>query len=127
MTYGHSKSVSEAMTMALANKLESEGVMVNVVFPGRASTSMTGSLSLQSLPGLMKLLYPIFWLMFREDGGKSAQKAATSSIWAATTTDLEGVHGKYFDSTTKERRLHESAYDKNVQSTIASLIRGLKK
>ncbi|MBT8213009.1 MAG: SDR family NAD(P)-dependent oxidoreductase [Acidimicrobiia bacterium] len=65
MTYTHSKSVLEAMSMALANLLEPEGVTVNVIFPGRASTSMTGSLSPKSLPGAMKLLYPVFRFLFR--------------------------------------------------------------
>ncbi len=49
-TYTHSKSVLEAMSMMLAEKLESEGVTVNVLFPGRASTAMTGSMSPSALP-----------------------------------------------------------------------------
>ena len=38
MTYAHSKSAVEGMSMALAEQLEPEGVTVNVLFPGRAST-----------------------------------------------------------------------------------------
>jgi NAD(P)-dependent dehydrogenase (short-subunit alcohol dehydrogenase family) len=64
MMYGHSKSVAKAMSMALAEKLHPNDILVNIVFPERASTTMMESLSLQSLPGPMKLLYPIFWLMF---------------------------------------------------------------
>ena len=124
MTYGHSKSIAEGMSMALADQLQKENISVHVVFPGRASTSMTGSLSLASLPGWMKVFYPIFWLMFRDDGGKSAEKAATSSIWAATSADLKGVSGKYYDSTTQERPLDPTAYDPEVQSKIISLIEG---
>ena len=124
MTYGHSQSVSKGMSMALSEKLKTDGVTVNVVFPGRASTSMTKSLSLKSLPGVMKMFYPIFWLMFRDDGGKSAEKAAVSSIWAATTTDLDGVTGKYYDSQTKERKLHPTAYDKDVQAKIVATVEG---
>ncbi|KAL3922994.1 MAG: hypothetical protein SGILL_001907 [Bacillariaceae sp.] len=47
VTYGHSKSIAESMAMALADKLKPEGVLVNVIFPGRASTAMTGSLPLK--------------------------------------------------------------------------------
>lgn len=76
MTYTHSKSAMEAMSMALSEELEREGVTVNVLFPGRASTVMTRSLSLSALPGLMKLMYPLFRLLFAKDEGKSAAKAA---------------------------------------------------
>ena len=76
MTYTHSKSILEAMSVMLAEELKPTGVTVNVVFPGRASTAMTQSLSLKSLPGPMKIMYPFFRLFFRDDDGKSAAAAA---------------------------------------------------
>lgn len=123
MTYGHSKSVLESMSMALAEALQPEGVLVNVVFPGRASTAMTGSLSLGSLPGFMKLMYPFFKLFFADDGGKSAAKAARSTIWGATTPELDGVSGRYFDTNMNEQKLHPTAYDPATQSAILDRIR----
>ncbi|MGR3713749.1 MAG: hypothetical protein ACU0A6_11590 [Shimia sp.] len=99
---------------------------VNTLFPGRASTSMTGSLSLSSLPGALKLMYPIFRLMFAEDGGKSAKKAARSTIWGATTPDLEGVTGHYFDTNAKEQQLHPTAFDPQTQQKILAIIEGVK-
>ena len=125
MTYTHSKSVLEAMSMALARELEREGVTVNVIFPGRASTAMTGSLSLKSLPGAMKLMFPLFRLLFKEDGGKSAAKAAVSTIWGATSPELDGVTGAYFDTDMKERKLHPTAYDSQVQDRILAVIEGI--
>jgi len=122
MTYTHSKSAMEAMSMALAEKLEHEGVTVNVLFPGRASTAMTGSLSLSGLPGLMKLMYPLLRLLFAEDGGKSAKKAARSTIWGATSAELEGVTGRYFDTNVEEQKLHPTAYDSRVQDSILAVI-----
>ena len=122
MTYQHSKSAMEAMSMALAEKLEHEGVTVNVLFPGRASTAMTGSLSLSALPGLMKLMYPLFRLMFAEDGGKSAKKAARSTIWGATSPELDGMTGRYFDTNSKEQKLHPTANDSRVQNSILAVI-----
>mgnify|MGYP002036602929 CR=1 FL=1 len=102
MTMAHSKSVMEAMSMAMARELEPEGVRVNVVFPGRASTAMTRSVAMQGLPGPMKLFYPCLKLLFMDDGGKGAAKAARSTIWAATSAELDGVTGRYFGSDTKE-------------------------
>ena len=122
MTYAHSKSTVEGMSMALAEQLEPEGVTVNVLFPGRASTSMSRSLSTSSLPGVMKLLYPFLRFTFRDDGGKSAEKAARSTIWAATSPDLDGVTGRFFDSDSKEQKLHPTAYDSRVQASILAVI-----
>ena len=108
--------------MALAARLEPVGVSVNVCFPGRASTAMTGALSVDALPGLLKLMYPLFRFMFRADGGKSAAKAARSTIWAATTSSLNGVTGRYFDTNTKEQKLHPTSYDPKVQARIVAVI-----
>ncbi|MEM1026290.1 MAG: SDR family NAD(P)-dependent oxidoreductase [Myxococcota bacterium] len=121
-TYSHSKSVMEAMSMALAEELKPEGVHVNVVYPGPATTAMTKQVSLDMLPGLMKLVFPIFKLVLREDGGKSAAKAAKSTIWASTTSELDGVAGAYFDSDTKRKKLHPTAYDADVQAAVLSVI-----
>jgi len=122
MTYTHSKSIMESMSMFLADDLEPEGITVNVIFPGRASTAMTRSLSPRSLPGAMKLMYPLFRLLFREDGGKSAAQAAKSTIWGATSPDLEGVSGAYFDTHSTQRDLHPTAYDPKVQAVIRAAI-----
>jgi len=122
MTYTHSKSILEAMSMALAQRLKPKGVTVNVVFPGRASTAMTRSLTSQGLPGAMKLMMPFFRLFFRDDGGASAATAARSTIWAATTTELDGVTGRYFDTNSTEQKLHPTAYDTHVQECILALL-----
>ena len=70
----------------------------------------------------MKLMLPLFKLLFKEDGGKSAKKAARSTIWGATSPELDGVTGRYFDTHTKERKLHPTAYDPEVQHRILSVI-----
>ncbi len=127
MTYTHSKSILESMSMFLAQELKPTGITVNVVFPGRASTQMTRSLSPKSLPGAMKLMYPFFRLFFKEDGDKSAAKAAGSTIWGATSPDLEGTTGAYFDTNSKKKKLHPSAYDSAVQTQIRKLIDATEK
>ena len=126
MTYTHSKSILEAMSMILAEELKPMGVTVNIVFPGRASTAMTQSLSMKSLPGPMKIMFPFFRLFFRDDGGKSAAAAARSTIWAATNPELDEVTGSYFDMKCKERKLHPSAYNLRVQESIREVIEGVE-
>jgi len=125
MTYTHSKSILEAMSIALSRRLESDGVCVNIVFPGRASTSMTQSLSVKGLPGPMKIMMPFFKIFFREDGGKSALEASRSTVFAATDPTLEGVTGRYFDSKSNEKKLHPSSYDDRVHRQIIDVIERL--
>lgn len=122
MTYTHSKSIMESMSIFLSKELQSDDISVNIIFPGRASTTMTRSLSSKSLPGLMKLMLPFFKLYFTDDGGKSASLAAKSTIWAATSSELDGITGRYFDTNMKEQALHPTAYDENVQSKILHII-----
>ena len=122
MTYTHSKSIMEAMSISLSKALQSEGIAVNIIFPGRASTTMTRSLSSKSLPGAMKLMYPFFKIFFSDDGGKSAAKAAKSTIWGATAEELDGVTGRYFDSNMNTQELHPTAYDSQVQAEIHTLM-----
>tara|TARA_B100000683_G_scaffold270778_1_gene310393 strand:- start:2850 stop:3656 length:807 start_codon:yes stop_codon:yes gene_type:complete len=122
MTYMHSKSCLEALSVALSRKLDEEGIRVNVVFPGNASTVMSRSLSLKGMPGLLKLMRPLFLLMFAEDGGKSAAKASRSTVWAVTSDALRKRSGAYFDTNCKEKKMHPSAYDSKVHQGIISVI-----
>lgn len=122
MTYTHSKSILEALSIHMAEVLEPIGVTVNVVFPGRASTAMTRSLSPKALPGPMKLMYPFFRLFFRDDGGRSAERASRSTVWAATSPDLIGVTGAYFDTNAQRQPLHPTAHDPDVHARICAVL-----
>jgi NAD(P)-dependent dehydrogenase (short-subunit alcohol dehydrogenase family) len=122
MTYTHSKSILEALSVYMATELVPKGITVNILFPGLASTMMTRSLTMNGLPGVMKLMFPFFRWFFREDAGKSANTAARSTVWDATTNDLDGVTGLYFDTHTNKQRLHATAYDETIQHTIIDLI-----
>jgi NAD(P)-dependent dehydrogenase (short-subunit alcohol dehydrogenase family) len=121
-TMAHSKSALEAVTLALAQDLEPDKITVNVVFPGRASTAMTRSLTSKSLPGPMKLLLPCMRIMFADDGGKGAAKAAKSTVHVATSPELAGVTGRYFDSRAKERQMHRKACDPQAQARIVAVL-----
>jgi len=125
MTYTHSKSIMEALSLHMSKELADKGITVNILFPGRASTVMTRSLTMNGLPGMMKLMLPFFRLFFKEDGGKSAAHAARSTIWGATTQELDGVTGLYFDTNMKEQSLHTTAYNNMIQNAIIELINSI--
>merc|ERR1712107_694929 len=126
MTYTHSKSVLEAMSVILSKKLEPEGVTVNIAFPGRASTAMTQSLTSEGLPGPMKIMMPFFKLLFKNDGGKSALGASKSTVFGAVDPSLNGVTGRYYDTNCKEQKFHKTAYDESVHQKFLKRSRSIR-
>lgn len=99
-TYSQTKLAMTALMYEFAQR--EKGVMINVCYPGQASTNMTRSVTPEMLPRAMRWMFPIFKLAVREDGGKSAAKAARSSVYLASSSEVEGVTGKYFDTNCKE-------------------------
>jgi hypothetical protein len=85
---------------------------------------MPRSLSMKSLPGMMKFMHPFCRLFFAEHGGKSAAQAARSTGWGATATGLKGVTARYFDTHMKEPSLHSTAYERHVQAQILAPLAG---
>jgi NAD(P)-dependent dehydrogenase (short-subunit alcohol dehydrogenase family) len=85
--YGQSKLANVLFTYELARRLEGSGVTVNAVHPGYVAT------------GFARNNGPIFnfgnWLVASIFGRKPEQGARTS-IYLATSPDVEGVSGKYF-------------------------------
>jgi len=99
-TYSQTKLAMMALMYEFAQR--EKGVTINVCYPGQASTNMTRSVTPEMLPRAMRWMFPIFKLLVREDGGKSAAKAARSSVYLASSPEVEGVTGKYFDTNCKE-------------------------
>ncbi|MBI3241262.1 MAG: SDR family NAD(P)-dependent oxidoreductase [Chloroflexi bacterium] len=100
-TYSHSKLIMMAIMLEFAQRAQGSHVTLNICYPGQASTSMTRSVTPGMLPGFMRFLFPLFKLAVRDDGGKSAAKASRSSVYLASSAEVEGVNGKYFDTHSK--------------------------
>ncbi len=69
-----------------------------------------------------------FWVAFRafthrDDQGKSAAKAARSSIWAATSPDLDGVYGRYYDTKCRPATFHKTVQDAALQARVMEVMR----
>lgn len=121
-TYSHAKRAMEAMSLELARELSPRGVAVVVVYPGSASTAMSAGITPGSLPWWMFPLWPVFRLvMQRDDGGKSAARASRSSVWAATSPDVEG--GRAFDAGCKPMKLHASVIDAANRAAVLGAVR----
>lgn len=115
-TYSQTKLAMMALMYEFAQR--EKDVTINVCYPGQASTNMTRSVTPEMLPGLMRFLFPIFKLAVREDGGKSAAKASRSSVYLASSKEVEGVSGKYFDTNCKEAAWSPAVMEADVRSAV---------
>lgn len=84
--YGQSKLCVLLFTYELARRLEGTQVVVNALHPGAVGTNIGGNNG-----WLGRLFTPLYKLL-----AKSPAKGAETSIYVASSPDLEGVTGKYF-------------------------------
>jgi NAD(P)-dependent dehydrogenase (short-subunit alcohol dehydrogenase family) len=101
-SYSHSKLIMMALMIEFSQRVEGTNVTLNVCYPGNATTSMTQNVTPKMLPGIMRLFWPLFKLMTRPDSGQSAAKAARSSIYLASSPDVGGINGTYFDTASEK-------------------------
>jgi len=99
--YGSAKLMIEMFTYEMARRLENTGVSVNAVLPGFVATNLgrsSGSLSSRIMFGMMKP----FQL--------SPKEGAETSIYVASSPEVDGVTGKCFrkcDVTTTSEISHD--------------------
>ncbi len=79
-------------------------------------------MTLKAFPGAMKLMMPSFRLFFAEDGGQERSEGREVDNLGCTSSELDGVAGCYFDTNTKEQKLHPTAYEPEVQARILAVI-----
>ncbi len=118
-TYSHAKLVMMAVMYEFAQRTQGANMTVNVCYPGQASTQMTRSVTPEMLPGFMRLLWPLFKRVVREDGGQSAAKASRSSVYLATSAEVAGISGQYFDTNCKRVAWPKAVLDEESrQATV---------
>ena len=91
---------------------------INVCYPGQASTQMTRSVTPEMFPGFMRLIWPLFKSMVREDGGQSAAKASRSSVYLATSAEVANISGQYFDTNCKMVAWPKAVTDQEIRQKI---------
>jgi NAD(P)-dependent dehydrogenase (short-subunit alcohol dehydrogenase family) len=98
--YGQSKLANVLFTYELARRLQGTGVTANCLHPGVVATGFGRNNS-----GIFKLLVQIaspFLL--------TPEKGARTTVYLATSPEVEGVTGKYFDKSREKKSIPES-YD----------------
>ncbi|MCH6556494.1 MAG: SDR family oxidoreductase [Chloroflexi bacterium] len=100
--YARSKLANIYFTRELARRLEGSGVTVNAVHPGVVATGFARDGDTKGLfSWLMTLTRPFY---------RSPEKGARTSIFVASSAELDGVTGKYF-ANSKEARPTSIAQD----------------
>ncbi len=85
--YGQSKLAMVLFTYELARRLEGTGVTANCLHPGFVATNIAQ----RGMPLIVRLLAkPIFLF------GISPEEGAKTSLYLASSPDVEGITGKYF-------------------------------
>ena len=106
--YAQSKLCNILFTYELARRLSGTRVTANCLHPGVIASGFG-----KNQPGLFafgaRLVAPLLW---------TPEKGARTSLYLATSPEVEGVTGKYFDDDTKEIRSSKVSYDRDVQRRL---------
>jgi NAD(P)-dependent dehydrogenase (short-subunit alcohol dehydrogenase family) len=105
--YGQSKLMNVLFSYALARRLEGSGVTVNALHPGTVATGFG-----KNNGGVMGLLTGIIMRF-----GLSPERGAETSIYLASSAEVEGITGKYFDNR-KAVQSSPISYDTAVQEQL---------
>ncbi|HLX55881.1 MAG TPA: SDR family oxidoreductase [Ktedonobacteraceae bacterium] len=106
--YGQSKLAEVLFTYELARHLEGTGVTANCLHPGFVATNIAQ----RDLPLPARLVTK---LIFRF--GISPEEGAKTSIYLASSPDVEGVSGKYFVKSVPKQSAPLS-YDESLQQQL---------
>ncbi|MEM0448414.1 MAG: SDR family oxidoreductase [Methanomassiliicoccales archaeon] len=105
--YAASKLAVMLFTYEMARRISCKGVTCNAVNPGLAKTQLGYRSGL--LTSLSKRMTDLL--------GKSAEKAAETTIYLATAPELEGVTGKYFEDKV-EQESSEMSYNQEMAKRL---------
>ena len=112
-TYSQTKMIMMCVMYEFSQRQLKSNVTVNICYPGQASTRMTQNVTAKMLPLLLRPLFPLFKYITRPDNGKSAKKASRSSVFLATSNEVENMTGIYCDKKVKIRKMPNAVTDIN--------------
>lgn len=116
--YSTSKLINLIVTLELAKRWATSGIMVNIADPGGADTEMTRGMTPSGMPLFMRVLSPIFRFYMK---GKTAANAARSTIYLATSPEIVGKFGRYISPSVKEGKPSAKALDPQAAERLWNL------
>ena len=105
--YANAKFALVLFTYELARRLNGTGVTVNALHPGHARTKMTAPTKKRSK----------IFLSLISSLTKSPEEAARTSVYLASSPEVEGITGKYFKNC-KPVKSHKLTYDESLQMKL---------
>jgi NAD(P)-dependent dehydrogenase (short-subunit alcohol dehydrogenase family) len=105
--YGRSKLANVLFTYELARRLEGSGVTVNAVHPGFVRTNMAADNG-----WFVRMMLPLIHL-----NSLTPEQGAATSIYLASSPEVEGVTGKYF-ARCKSIRTSRASYDRQSAARL---------
>ena len=109
--YGESKLANVLFTYELARRLEGSGVTANCLHPGAVRSGFG-----QNNGGLTALLFKSFYTLLMPLT-KSNARGAETSIYLASSPEVEGVTGKYF-ADSKETPSSPASHDEEAAKRL---------
>jgi NAD(P)-dependent dehydrogenase (short-subunit alcohol dehydrogenase family) len=106
--YATAKLMVLMFTYELARRLSNKQVTVNAVLPGFVATNLGKNSGSRTQYIMFKLVRPL---------QTSAQKAAKTPIYLASSKDVEGITGKCF-AKMKEVETSQASYDQQTQKIL---------
>ncbi len=106
--YGQSKLANVMFTYELARRLEGSGVTANVLHPGVVRTGFAS----EDSSILWRLSIPLMRLFM-----KSPEKGAATSVYLASSPEVEGVTGTFFIDS-KPKKSSKASYDTATQARL---------
>ncbi|HLZ61831.1 MAG TPA: SDR family oxidoreductase [Ktedonosporobacter sp.] len=106
--YTQSKLAQVFFTYELADQLKDTGVTVNALHPGLVSSNFNSGTK-----GITHFIGEVIYFFT----GISVEKGAQTTLYVATSPDVEGVSGKYF-SDRKEIASSKLSYDRAVRQRL---------
>ena len=114
--YSRSKTALILITYEFARRLSGSGITVNCLHPGFTKTNIT-----RTYKGIIKFFTKIIFSF-----AKSPEEGAKTSIYLASSPEVEGVSGKYFINK-KEAKSKDITYDTSVAKKLWDVCANLTK
>ena len=110
--YGNTKLMNVLFAKELARRLTGSSITVNALHPGVVKTKI-GNKSRNAFFGFA-------WQAMATIAGISEERGAATSVYLASSPDVEGITGKYF-ANSKEAKVNPIADDENVAKKLWEL------
>jgi NAD(P)-dependent dehydrogenase (short-subunit alcohol dehydrogenase family) len=107
------------MSLAFVRQLEGTGVTLNVAYPGRAETDIMKPQSEPPLP--LRIVFGVV-NRFVPHGEETVIQAARCSIYLASSSEVEGKTGGFYNPNTKAGKFPASARDEATQREVMAAV-----